>query len=95
MVEIELKNGQTGYDVVEEYVRRYWKHKEMTDTVVVSIGISRTGEVYEHINEVVSPCDCDVEFLYDWWEGEKFIRIFGIKSLDGFNITGGIYEDNI
>lgn len=24
MLEIKLKNGQTGYDMVGEYVRRYW-----------------------------------------------------------------------
>ena len=93
MVEIEIKNEQTGYDAIGEYIRRYWKHNT-TETVIVSIGISRDGKVYEHLNEVASPYNFDdVEFLYDWWEGERFIRIFGIKPLNGFNITGGIYEE--
>lgn len=92
MIEIKLKNGQSGYDVIGEYIRRYWKHYNMTDTVVVSIGTSYDGKVYEHRNEVASPYNFDdIEFLYDWWEGEKFIRIFGIISLDGINISGGIY----
>lgn len=94
MIEIKLENGQTGYGVIGEYIHRYWKHYNMTDTAVVSIGVSYDGDTYKHRNEVVCPCcDNDIEFLYDWWEGEKFIRLFGIISLDGINISGGIYND--
>lgn len=94
MIEIKLENGQTGYDAIGEYIHRYWKHYNMVDTVVVSIGISYDGNTYEHRNEVACPYSGeDIEFLYDWWEGEKFIRLFGIISLDGINISGGIYND--
>lgn len=93
MIEIELKNGQTGYDAIGEYIHRYWKH-HMTDDVVVSLGTSYDGKVYEHRNEIASPYSFnDIEFLYDWWEGEKFIRLFGIISLDGINVRGGIYTE--
>lgn len=30
--------------------------------------------------------------LSDWWEGEKFIKLFGIKAVGEFNISEGIYE---
>ena len=97
MIEIELKNGKTGYDAVGEYIHRYWKHYGVNDTVIVSIGTSYDGRIYEHRNEVASPYYSygdDIEFLYDWWEGEKFIRLFGIISLDGINISGGIYTED-
>ena len=28
----------------------------------------------------------------DWWEGEKFIKLFGIKAVGEFDISEGIYE---
>lgn len=91
MVEIKLKNGQNGYDEVGEYIRRYWMHNT-TETVIVSIGISNDGNIYNLINEVASPNGFDdIEFLYDWWEGEKFIRVYGIKGISRFAITDGIY----
>lgn len=91
MIDIKLKNGQTGYDVVEEYIHRYWQHN-ITETVVVSIGVSYDGKTYRLCKEVVCPDDGDVEFLYDWWEGEDYIKIFGIKSVDELDISGGLYE---
>lgn len=27
MIDIVLKDGQSGYDAVGEYIRRYWNHK--------------------------------------------------------------------
>lgn len=35
MVEIKLKDRQTGYDAVGEYIRRYWK-QYFCGTVIVS-----------------------------------------------------------
>ena len=26
-----------------------------------------------------------------WWEGEKFIKLFGIKAINELDISGGIY----
>lgn len=95
MVEIKLKDWQTGYDVVGDYVRRYWEHNVFEDTIV-SIGVSYDGKTYCHYNEIVSPYfenDDFVEFLNDWWEGEKYIRLFGIKPVSAFDFTGGIYEE--
>ncbi len=92
MVDIKLNHGQTGYDAVEEYVKRYWKYNG-TDIVVFSIGVSYDGRNYNLMKELASPCDTgDVEFFYDWWEGEKYIKLFGIKAINKFNIVGGIYQ---
>ena len=92
MIDIKLKYGQDGYDVVGEYIRKYWSHN-LTDVVIVSIGISHDGNNYELLKEVAYPNGFDdIEFLYDWWEGEKFIKLFGIKSIYEFDISGGIYE---
>lgn len=95
MIDIKLKDGQSGYDIVGEYIRRYWKHNHH-DTVIVSIGTSYDGHNYDFLKEVASPagfCGDDIEFLYDWWEGEKFIKILGIKAVDEFDISGGIYTE--
>ena len=93
MIEINLKNGQSGYDAVGEYICRYWEHN-VVDTVIFSIGTSYDGKKYEVRNEVATPSGfSDIEYLYDWWEGEKYIRLFGIRSVYELDITGGIYEE--
>lgn len=92
MVNIKLKDGQSGYEVVEFFIRRYWEHN-IIDTVIVSINMSRDGEIYEKSNEIAIPIieNDDIEFLFDWWEGEKYINILGIKSINEVEISGGIY----
>lgn len=93
MIDIVLKKGQSGYDAVDEYVKRYWDHN-ILDTVIVSIGTSYDGVNYELRNEVASPMNRDdIEYLFDWWEGERFIKIYGIKRIREINISGGIYTE--
>lgn len=93
MIDIKLKDGQSGYDAVGEYIRRYWNHN-ITDTVIVSMGTSYDGNTFELRKEVASPLNFDdIEFLYDWWEGEKYIKLFGIKTVSELDISGGIYEE--
>lgn len=94
MVEIKLKDRQTGYDAVGEYIRRYWK-QHLCDTVIVSLATSYDGVKFDTLNEVASPYNFDdIEYLYDWWEGEKFIKLFGIKSIAEIEIDGGIYTED-
>lgn len=94
MVDIVLKNGQTGYDVISDYIYRYWNHN-ILDTVIISIGTSYDGHTYDFRNEIASPISFNkIEFMNDWWEGEKYIKLFGIKTLGELDISGGIYEDN-
>lgn len=89
MIEIKLKHGQSGYDAVGACIQRYWDHNR-EDTVIVSVGISHDGKTYERRNEVASPCNGDIEFLYDWWEGEQFLRVYGIVTIDDLKIIGGL-----
>ncbi len=91
---IELKDGQDGYDVVGEYIQRYWQHNAY-DTVLVCISVSYDGRDYSLYNEVAYPDNnCDtIVFLNDWWEGEKFIKILGIEAVSDLRIHGGIYEE--
>lgn len=39
---IELEREQNGYDVVSEYIERYWKHVSCDD-VILYMGISSDG----------------------------------------------------
>lgn len=95
MIDIVLKDGQSGYDAVGEYIRRYWNHN-IIDTVIVSIGTSYDGKTFDLKKEVACPINFDdIEFMYDWWEGEKYIKLFGIKAVGEFDISGGIYEQVI
>lgn len=56
------------------------------------MGTSHDGKTYDLCKEIASPYNGDdVEFLYDWWEGEKFIKLFGIKAVDEIDISGGLY----
>lgn len=94
VVTIELKDRQTGYGVIGEYVRRYWKHNSYED-VVVCIAVSYNGRAYDMYNAVATAsCDFDdVEFLTDWWEGEKFIKLYAIEAISELKLCGGIYEE--
>lgn len=92
---IELKDGQDAYDVIEDYILRYWKHNAYED-VIVSMAISYDGHDYDVLNEIASPdvyCDM-VMFLNDWWEGQKFIKLFAIQAVSELKICGGLYEED-
>lgn len=83
---VVLDDKQTGYGIVSEYIKKYWEH-HCTEDVIVSIEISRDGKNYERLNEVASPYDMyDVEYLNDWWEGEKYIRVTGIQGISDIKI---------
>lgn len=83
---VVLDGKQTGYGIVSEYIKKYWEH-HCTEDVIVSIEISRDGKNYECLNEVASPYDMyDVEYLNDWWEGEKYIRVTGIQGISDIKI---------
>lgn len=92
---IKLKDNETGYDVVGEYIRRFWKYNGLEDTVIFQIGSSYNGIKYEIRNEIASPCNYnDIEFLYDWWEGEQYIKLIGICYLSEVEPYSGLYNEN-
>ena len=92
MVEIKLKEKESGYEVIGEYVDRYWRHHGRHDAIV-SLATSYNGRDYYALKEIFSPdaYGCGAECLNDWYEGEKYIRLFGIKNVDEIDITDGIY----
>lgn len=92
---ITLDDGQTGYDAVARYIHNYWQHNgDFCDTVVVQFEISYNGKDFSTEYDVVYPHDYyDVEFLNDWWEGQKYILLRGIRYLREFNVEGGIYSE--
>lgn len=97
MVEIILKENQTGYEAVYEYIERYLKHQfedGYRDDVIVSLAASYNGKDFSQENQLVILDEAlDLEFVDDWWEGEKFIRIYGIQAIEDIPVSGGIYED--
>lgn len=97
MVEIQLGDRQTGYDAVEKYIMNYWSNR-IPDTMIVSLEVSYNGKDYDKVNCVADCsgyCSAVVEFLSDWWEGEKYIRILGMKDLSSIEISGGIYLEQL
>jgi len=87
MIKIVLKEGQNGYNEVEYYINDYWR-KYYPDTVIVSLGISYDGISYDDVNIVAEPMNfifAEVVFNTDWWEGQKYIIIYGMKLINNFN----------
>ena len=93
MVSLSLKNNENGYEKVGEYVKRYWDVHGDGD-VIVSVEASYDTVEWHCTNEIASPYQRGVEWLNDWWEGEKYIHIKGIQSVDTFDIQGGLYEED-
>lgn len=90
MTSFILSDQDTRYDVIASRINRYYKTHSQ-DTVIVSIGISYDGEKWEYMNEVAYPLDYlsnDIEFLNDWWEGQRYIKLLGIESVSNLKING-------
>jgi hypothetical protein len=85
--QIDLSKGQSGYDLVGEQLINHWKQTYYS-TALVSLELSYNGKDYTKTNEVVSPLiDSDIcEWLSDWWEGQEYIRILGIKNIDDIDL---------
>lgn len=91
---ITLNDGQNGYDVVGNYIKRYWKHYNYEATVAIHLDVSYDGREYRSVYDTATPYHYDdMMFDYDWWEGEQYIRLKGIKYLQELNIEGGIYTE--
>lgn len=91
-IDIELWKDETAYDAISYYVKKYLE-KHPTQIVVVSVGVSYTGCNFEDSNEIVyTHGNGDIEFLFDWWLEEPYLRIYGIAPLSEMKVSGGIYE---
>lgn len=95
MVQIMLKDGQDGYEAVGEYIRRYWRHHDRA-SVLISLSTSFDGKTYDYWNYCATPefpWGNEIVYNYEWWKGERYIKILGIKDVNCFDVQGGVYED--
>ena len=83
MTDICLESGQNGYDEVGKHILDFWRGYSFC-TTIVRIRKSYDGTNWDTSNEIVYPVEwnSDMEWLNDWWEGQQFIRILGIKAVD-------------
>lgn len=92
MKEFKLQSNEIAYDVIGEYVERY-AEQTGEDIILVSLGISIDGISYDYETELIS-ADQNGVFYWDsdWWEGQEYIQLCGIKGINKVEVTGGIYE---
>ena len=90
MISVKLDDGKSAYGFVGDYIEKFWE-KNYYCNVVVLIGTSYDGVNYCESVEIASPTNdmMDVEFLNDWHEGERYIKILGIKSVCDIEIVDG------
>lgn len=87
--------GITGYEAIGRYIRNYWRQFGYPVSVLVRLDVSFNGEDWFSLMEYASPSGFlgnDIEFDNDWWEGKRYIRLYGIKAIDLMEVEGGIYE---
>ena len=79
-----------GYETVSNCIKKFWLSKYTCD-VVCLIGTSFDGVNYCKTVEVAFPDEnmTDVVFLNDWYEGEPYVKMFGIKCVDDIIFTTG------
>ena len=79
-----------GYEKVANYIERFWKSKHVCN-VLCLIGTSFDGADYCKTVEIASPDEnhTGVEFLNDWYEGEPYVKVFGIKCVDEIEFIEG------
>lgn len=89
---INLQNNETGYEAVGKYIRNFWKRYNYYDTVIVSLSFLNQCETR---NEIASCYGFDdIEFLYDWWEGQTYFILNGIQYLKDIQIKENENEWN-
>lgn len=92
-VRITLKDGRNGYDAVGEYVKRFWK-RHRTVPVLIRMATSYDDTDYSECIEYASPYQGDdIMYDMDWWEGEKYIILYGIRSVYDIDISDGVYDN--
>ena len=90
MVSVKLDDGQSAYGFVGEYIEKFWEKNFYCD-VVCLIGTSFDGVNYCKTVAIASPDEnhTGVEFLNDWYEGEPYVKVLGIKCVDEIEFIDG------
>lgn len=93
MIKIVLEENQNGYNEVFKYIKRFLDKRNTFGMVVFTIALSYDDEKYFKNTELVDVDYDKVIYDNDWWEGEKYIKLYGITLLDDLYIEGGIYNE--
>lgn len=88
---IILDNKEIAYETVGKYVKEYW-NEHGWDDAIVQMEISYDGIKWAQHRQIICPNGRNAEWLRDWWEGEKYIRILNIINIDELNIEREHYN---
>ena len=74
---VKLKENRTGYDFVSERIHEFWNEFRYISDVIFSVDIMESDGQIMHIKDIalVTDSGTDIEFVHDWWEGQKIIRL--------------------
>lgn len=84
---IKLNDKEIGYEAVGKYVEEYL-NEHCWDDSIVELEISYDGKDWDRIKEIVCPTNnCrELEWLNDWWEGQRYINIIGMANIDEIDV---------
>lgn len=89
---IILDSKENGYEAVSKYVKKYW-NKHGLDDAIVQMETSYNGIKWAQHREVVAPTgNGDGRWLWNWWKGEKYIKILSIVNISELNIEREYYN---
>lgn len=89
---IVLNTNEIGYEAVNKYVEEYW-NKHGLDDAIVQMETSYDGIKWAQHREVVAPtCNRSSRWLWNWWKGEKYIKILSIVNISELNIEREHYN---
>lgn len=93
MIEARASRENDGYDIVTEFVLKYWEQaKVYGSTVLVKIAYSFDSTNWDESNEIAYYSDGAVLFHSDWYENQKYIRIYGLIDLEHLEVPNNAEE---
>lgn len=94
-IDVMIEEGKTAYEAVRRYICRFWDNEQSFCDMIVRLSTSYNNVEWRTFNTLAlfDVDNFDVIFENDWWEGERFIRLYGIISVDDINVSGGLYPD--
>ena len=83
---IKIKDKEI-YIKKEELINQFEFDNYKIDTII-ELEISYDGKDWDRIKEIVCPTNnCrELEWLNDWWEGQRYINIIGMANIDEIDV---------
>ena len=89
MIEFELTEKQTGYEVIKDYfIRRFDLNLGTYEQYLVALELSYDNVRWTRVTDRVQIDSMYFEWGIDWYEGEKYIRLLGVKNIEDIDIIG-------